>query len=53
MTTRFDENNIVDYLHKFEKVHIRRNPKYNDKIKKRKFSPENHQILNRRRTSSY
>lgn len=40
MTARFNENNIVEYLHNFKKDHIRQNPKYNDKIKKRKFSHE-------------
>ena len=38
MTTRFDENNIVYFLHNFNKEHIRCNPKYNIKIKKRKFT---------------
>ncbi|KZX16773.1 hypothetical protein MBCUT_06370 [Methanobrevibacter cuticularis] len=40
MTTRFDESTIVDYLNNFKKEHIRRNHKYNDKIKKRKISHE-------------
>lgn len=38
MTNRFDEGNIVEYLHNFKKEHIRRNQRYNDKIKKRNFS---------------
>lgn len=40
MTTRFDESNIVYFLHHFNKKHIRCNQKYNIKIKKRKFTHE-------------
>lgn len=38
MTTRFDGNNILYFLHNFNKEHIRGNQKYNIKIKKRKFT---------------
>jgi len=40
MTTRFDERNILYFLHNFNKDHIRCNQKYNIKIKKRKFTHE-------------
>jgi len=40
MTIRFDESNIVFFLHNFNKEHIRCNQKYNIKIKKRKFTHE-------------
>ena len=40
MTTRIDENNIVDYLHNFNKKHIRQTKHSNTKRKDRKFPIE-------------
>jgi len=40
MTTRFDGNNIIAYLHNFDKNHIRQNEHYNIRSEERKFSHE-------------
>jgi len=40
MTIRLDENNIVEYLHNFNKKHIRQTKHSNRKLKVRKFSFE-------------